>query len=61
MLSRGHPVGASGVAQICELADQLRGRAGKRQKVGARVALAENSGGRVGRDSAAAVVTILSS
>jgi acetyl-CoA acyltransferase len=60
MLSRGHPVGASGVAQICELADQLRARAGKRQKEGARVALAENSGGRVGRDSAAAVVTILS-
>jgi acetyl-CoA acyltransferase len=61
MLSRGHPVGASGVAQICELVDQLRGRAGKRQKEGARVALAENSGGRVGRDSAAAAVTILSS
>jgi acetyl-CoA acetyltransferase len=61
MLSRGHPVGASGVAQICELADQLRGRAGPRQRAGARVALAENSGGRVGRDSAAAAVTILSS
>lgn len=60
MLCRGHPVGASGVAQICELTDQLRGRSGDRQRVGARVALAENSGGRVGRDSAAAVVTILS-
>src|SRR5262249_37309873 len=43
MLCRGHPVGASGVAQICELADQLRGRAGRRQTPGARVALAENS------------------
>jgi acetyl-CoA acetyltransferase len=60
MLCRGHPVGASGVAQICELADQLRGRSGKRQKPGARVGLAENSGGRVGRDSAAASVTIVS-
>lgn len=60
MLCRGHPVGASGLAQICELADQLRGRSGPRQKPGARVGLAENSGGRVGRESAAAVVTILS-
>lgn len=61
MLCRGHPVGASGLAQICELADQIRGRSGARQKEGARVGLAENSGGRVGRESAAAVVTVLSS
>jgi acetyl-CoA acetyltransferase len=61
MLCRGHPVGASGLAQVCELADQIRGRSGERQKAGARVGLAENSGGRVGRESGAAVVTILSS
>lgn len=61
MLCRGHPVGASGLAQVCELADQIRGRSGERQKQEARVGLAENSGGRVGRESAAAVVTILSS
>ena len=61
MLCRGHPVGASGLAQVCELVDQIRGRSGGRQKAGARVGLAENSGGRVGRESAAAVVTILSS
>ena len=61
MLCRGHPVGASGLAQVCEIADQIRGRSGARQKASARVGLAENSGGRVGRESAAAVVTILSS
>lgn len=61
MLCRGHPVGASGLAQVCEIADQIRGRCGERQKEGAKVGLAENSGGRVGRESAAAVVTILSS
>jgi acetyl-CoA acyltransferase len=60
MLCRGHPVGASGLAQVCEIADQLRGRSGARQKAGARTGLTENSGGRVGRESAAAVVTILS-
>lgn len=59
LLSRGHPIGATGAAQLVELADQLRGRAGKRQRDGARIALAENGGGWVGHDTAAAVVTIL--
>lgn len=60
LLSKGHPVGASGCAQIVELVDQLRGRCGPRQRQGAKVALADNNGGYVGRDGAAAVVTILS-
>lgn len=59
LLSRGHPVGASGVAQIVELTNQLRGRAGARQRPGARVALAENNGGQLAGDSAVALVTIL--
>jgi len=59
LISRGHPIGATGAAQLVELADQLRGRAGKRQRAGARIALAENVGGLVGRDTASAVVTIL--
>ena len=59
LLSRGHPVGATGCAQLVELADQLRGRAGKRQIEGARVALAENAGGWLQDDAAASVVTIL--
>jgi acetyl-CoA acetyltransferase len=59
LLSRGHPIGATGAAQLVELADQLRGRAGKRQREKARIALAENGGGWVGKDAAAACVTIL--
>jgi acetyl-CoA acyltransferase len=59
LLSRGHPVGATGIAQIVELATQLRGDAGKRQRDGAKVALAECSGGEIGSDSALAAVTIL--
>lgn len=59
LLRKGHPVGATGLAQIAELTDQLRGRAGKRQVDGARVALAENGGGYIGSDVAAMVVTVL--
>jgi acetyl-CoA acyltransferase len=59
LLSRGHPVGATGIAQIVELTTQLRGSAGARQRAGASVALAECSGGQIGADSATAVVTIL--
>jgi acetyl-CoA acetyltransferase len=57
--SRGHPLGATGLAQVVELAEQLRGRAGERQVLGARLALAENAGGYVGPDVAVATVTIL--
>ena len=60
LLSRGHPIGATGCAQLVELIDQLRGRAGDRQVQGARVALAENAGGYLEEDSAVATVTILS-
>lgn len=61
LLSRGHPIGATGCAQVVELVDQLRGRAGDRQRDGARVALAENGGGWLGNDAAVAVITVLSS
>ncbi|MDI6912571.1 thiolase family protein [Nocardioides sp.] len=60
LLGKGHPVGATGCAQITELADQMWGRAGDRQVPDVRLALAENGGGYIGSDSAAAVVTILS-
>lgn len=60
LLSKGHPVGATGCAQIVELTDQLRGRAGDRQVEGAQIGLAENGGGYLGDDPAAVVVTILS-
>ncbi len=57
---RGHPVGATGLAQILELVTQLRGEAGARQVQGARVAVAENGGGLVGVEEAAVCVTVLS-
>ncbi len=59
LLRKGHPIGATGIAQIVELTDQLLGRAGKRQVKGARFGLAENGGGYVGGDVAAVVVSIL--
>jgi acetyl-CoA C-acetyltransferase len=43
--SKGHPVGATGIAQINELVLQLRGEAGDRQVAGAKRALAQNMGG----------------
>jgi len=60
LLSRGHPIGATGAGQIIELVQHLRGTAGARQRDGAKVALAENNGGQLAGDSAVAVVTILS-
>ena len=60
LLARGHAIGATGAAQLVELTDQLRGRAGPRQVEGARVGLAENAGGSLGTGPAACVVTILS-
>lgn len=57
--SRGHPIGATGLAQIFELVTQLRGEAGPRQVIGARLALAENGGGLIGPESAAVCVSIL--
>ena len=59
MLSKSHPLGATGVAQICELAWQLRGEAGKRQVENARLALAHSQGG-AGEGSLATCVTVLS-
>jgi acetyl-CoA acetyltransferase len=59
LLRKGHPVGATGCAQIVELTEQLQGRSGPRQVEGARIALAHNGGGAIGTDAAATVVTIL--
>jgi acetyl-CoA acetyltransferase len=59
LVSKGHPVGATGLSMIHELCLQLRGEAGARQAANARIALAENGGGVIGFDEAACAVTIL--
>ncbi|MBV6506985.1 MAG: 3-ketoacyl-CoA thiolase [Acidimicrobiales bacterium] len=61
LLRKGHPVGATGIAQIVELTEQLQGRSGDRQVEGANVGLAHNGGGTIGTDVAAMCVTILTS
>jgi acetyl-CoA acetyltransferase len=52
LVARGHPLGATGIAQVVELTDQLCGRAGPRQVEGARLAVAANTGGIIGTDAA---------
>lgn len=59
LVARGHPLGATGLCQVVELADQLRGRAGDRQVEGARLAVAVNTGGIIGGDAAMTVVHVL--
>lgn len=59
LLRKGHPVGATGLAQVHELVTQLRGEAGARQVENARIGLAENGGGYLGSDAAAMVISVL--
>jgi acetyl-CoA acetyltransferase len=59
LLSRGHPIGATGCAQIVELADQLRHRSGARQVDRPRLGLAQNGGGVFAGDEATVTVSIL--
>lgn len=59
LVSKGHPVGATGIMQLHELVTQLRGEAGKRQVENARIAVAENGGGFYETEEAATVVTVL--
>ncbi|MCJ2178081.1 thiolase family protein [Novosphingobium album (ex Hu et al. 2023)] len=59
LLRKGHPIGATGIAQIVEIYEQLTGRSGSRQVEGSKVGLAENGGGYIRGDVAALCVTIL--
>ena len=59
LISKGHPIGATGVAQIYEVFTQLRGEAGDRQVKNPKVGLTENGGGMVKGDPAALAVHIL--
>lgn len=60
LLSRGHPLGATGLAQVAEITWQLRGDAGERQIEGARIGVVETmGGGTAGIDGNACVVGVL--
>jgi acetyl-CoA acetyltransferase len=59
LVSKSHPVAATGLAMLHDLVEQLRGEAGERQVEGARVALQYNCGGAVGLDDAVGSVMIL--
>jgi acetyl-CoA acetyltransferase len=61
LLRKGHPIGATGIAQVVEITEQIQGRAGARQVAGAKVGLCHNGGGNIGTDAAAQCVTILTS
>ncbi len=60
LLSRGHPIAATGVAQIIEIAHQIRGEAGSRQVENARVGLAHCMGGDKAGDTKSCTISILS-
>jgi acetyl-CoA acetyltransferase len=59
LIARGHPIGATGIAQLVEVTDQLRGRCGDRQVAGARIGLTQNVGGWLGEDVASATAHVL--
>jgi acetyl-CoA acetyltransferase len=59
LLRKGHPIGATGIAQVVEVTEQIQGRSGARQVEGARVGLCHNGGGNIGSDAAAQCITIL--
>lgn len=60
LIAKGHPVGATGVAQVFEIWLQLRGQAGDRQVPAAKVGMTHNGGGMVRGEAAATAVHILS-
>jgi len=59
LVSKGHPLGATGLAMVHELALQLRGEAGARQVADAKVAVAENAGGLLTFDEALCAISVL--
>ena len=59
LISRGHPIGASGLGMIHELVTQLRHEAGPRQVEGCRLAIGENGGGNMAYEEVAMTIHIL--
>jgi len=61
LIGKGHPLGATGVAQVVEVVNQLRGRCGERQVEGAAVGLTQTLGGFSHGDVLSVAVTVLAS
>jgi acetyl-CoA acetyltransferase len=59
LVARGHPLAATGIAQVVEIVSHIRGRAGARQVQGARLGLAVNTGGIVDGDAGYVGVTAI--
>jgi acetyl-CoA acetyltransferase len=59
LVSKGHPIAATGLSMIAEITTQLRREAENRQVDGARIGLVENGGGVIGLEEAVCAVTIL--
>lgn len=59
LLSRGHPGAGTSAAQLVEIVWQLQGSAGSRQVEGARIGIAQSSGGHIGSEPASVAITIL--
>jgi acetyl-CoA acetyltransferase len=59
LLRKGHPIGATGIAQVVELYEQLMERSGPRQVTGARIGVAENGGGYLRGDVGALCITVV--
>ncbi|MGE0768529.1 MAG: thiolase family protein [Hyphomicrobiaceae bacterium] len=59
LVSKGHPIGATGLVMIHDVTRQLRGEAGPAQVEGARIGVVENGGGFVGVEEAATAVHVL--
>jgi len=59
LVSKGHPVGSTGLSMIYEIITQLRGEAGPRQVPNARIGLTENGGGVISTEEFSCCVTIL--
>jgi acetyl-CoA acetyltransferase len=59
LVSKGHPIAATGLSMVSEIVTQLRGEAEGRQVSGANIGLIENGGGVIGLEEAVCAVTIL--